>query len=180
MQKCHKSNQFREEEKKGNEKWRKRRKLKERMLEDRVIVCEEEVKKARKAPKKVEAPLQVKPSNQKDAQDSLEQIVDQPEEVKVKEESLKKNELKVLEEICRIYIENDRAIKRFTSMNHDKFDAFVIECSPALLSMTYKGVRRDPQCCSSYSMKFLSDEEMEGLQFSQPFKILASPSVSDC
>jgi hypothetical protein len=52
MQKCHKSNKFREEEKNRDEERRKRRKLEGRMLEDRLIVCEEKAKKARKAPQK--------------------------------------------------------------------------------------------------------------------------------
>jgi hypothetical protein len=87
------------------------------MLEDRLIVSEEKVKKARMAQEKVEAPLQVMPADHKDVQDPLEHIVDQPGEVEVEKETMKKNELTVLEEIFRIYIEKHQvflAILKFT------------------------------------------------------------------
>lgn len=151
MRKCRQSVEFREEEKIKDEESRKRRKLEERITSDRLLLSEEKVKELRKSQRKDEFPLQDTPVDHKEVQDPCEQNVDQPGEAEEENEEIEKSELEVLEENCNKHIKDHGALKKFTSMDHDEFDAFVVECSPNLLLMTYEGTPRNPKYPPSHT-----------------------------
>ena len=66
-------------------------------------------------------------------------IEDLPAEELEEEEEVNKNAYVELEQVCERHLHNLGACQDFTSLDLSKFESFVVECSPALDAMTYRG-----------------------------------------
>ena len=72
----------------------------------------------------------------------LEQIEDLPAEELEEEEEVEKNGYVELEQVCEGYLCDPGACQDFTSLDLGEFEAFVVECSPALDATTYRGTQQ--------------------------------------
>ena len=137
-----KSEEKKEERRKKDKERRKRKKIEERVLQDRLLQSEEKVQNLRMSLGKAQEPHSEEAEDQEVAQVLLEQIEDLPAEESEEEEEGKKSIFVELEQVCKGYLHDPGASQDLTSLDLGEFESFVLECSPALDAMTYRGTQR--------------------------------------
>ena len=131
-----------EEERKKAKERRKRKRIEERVLRDRLLLSEEKAKKLRMSLAKADELRSEEPEDQECVQVPLEQIEDLRAEASEEEEEAEKNIFVELEQVCEEYLRDPGACQDLTSLDLNDFEAFVLECSPALDETTYRGTQR--------------------------------------
>ena len=141
-EKHHKCEGKKEERRKKRKERSKKRKIEERVLQDRLLQSQEKVEELKKSLVKAQEPRLEDVEDQEVVQVLLEQIEDLPAEELEEEEEVEKNAYVELEQVCEGYLCDPGTCQDFTSLDLGKFEAFVVECSPALDATTYRGTQR--------------------------------------
>ena len=131
-----------EEQKKKAKERRKKKRIEERVLQDRLLLSQEKVKELKMSLAKAQELCSEELEDQEVVQAPLEQIEDLPVEESEEEEEAEKNTFVELERVCEQHLCDPGACQDLTSLDLDDFEAFVVECSPALDETTYRGTQR--------------------------------------